>query len=98
MIKKTEEEIDLLERMLSRLRENLYFMKNIPEITNDLIREQEEEIRKTEESLKHFRDIHRIEVKKSGRRDWKSSALIYSLVYIGGAITIKIVEFILSRL
>lgn len=97
MAKKTEEEIELLERMLSLQRDNLSLVKNCGS-DKGLIKEQEEEIKETEESLKHYREVHKLEVIKSGRRNWKDSAIKFFLVYIAGASTIKIIDFMLSKL
>lgn len=58
----------------------------------------ENEVNEIKKSLDHDRNVQKLETEKSGRRTWRDDAWKYFLVYVGGAITIKIAEMIINKI
>lgn len=81
----------------------IHFLKDLRTACYDcgqieLGKETEEKIKDIEKSLEHDRKVQLEEAKVSGRKEWYHNALLYSLIFIGGAIFIEIVKFVLSKL
>ena len=88
-IKNTEYQIHLNKQIISMLEKTGL---------TDLADESKEQIKVLEKTLEHERKVQLAEAQTSGRKEWYHHPGIYALVYIGGIVTIKILEFALEKL
>ena len=82
---------------LVNLKKNLKHMLEENGLT-DMAKETQEEIDDLKQSIDQDRDIQKIEAKTSGRKTWRDDAWKYALVFFGGMMMLRIVEFILSKI
>ena len=85
------------EKRLQLTKKLLRLLKSYP-CNTEHISELEEEIKDLEKSIEEDRKIQLAEVKISGRREWWHHPVLYFVIYFGGIITVKVAEFILSKL
>jgi|GEM_PF-6367179 len=91
------EEIILQEEKLITLKKNLmHLLEQYGQL--DLANNEREEIKDLEKSLEHNRKIQMVETSKSGRKEWWHNPTKYLTVYLIGAITPIIIEFLLSKI
>lgn len=92
----TEERILHIEHLIYLNKNMIPVLEQVGQI--EIANEAKETIKELEESLKHERKVQLAEALTSGRKEWWHHPVIYFLVYVGGIITIKIFEFILSKI
>lgn len=85
------------EKRLQLTKRIIRILKSYP-CSAEHISELEEEVKDLEKSIQEDRKIQLAEVKVSGRREWWHRPVMYFIIYFGGIITVKIAEFILSKL
>lgn len=93
--------MDISEKIESKERQ-IYYTRNIIHIfdemgATDQAKQFQEELKDLEDSLKHYREVQKIESARSGRKKFTEDAWKYFLVFFGGMAFLKIVEFILSK-